>query len=135
MDTRRWLNPSLPQTLQICVILLYFRAVFMLLFGLDLQVRAVFPVDELLRVVLPAALAAGAFGMANKQRWGYYLAIVGAAIPLLARLLLGFGIGFDGDIPAVSPLDYDVLGLLFEGALLVLLLHPQSREYQKIWFE
>ena len=33
METRRWLNPSLAQTLQIAVLLLYVDAVFYALFG------------------------------------------------------------------------------------------------------
>jgi hypothetical protein len=63
--------------------------------------------------------------------------LVAAALPLVARALLGFGI-FLGDIDlgsGVSPLDYDVIGLIFEVALLALLVHPRSREYQKIWLE
>jgi hypothetical protein len=30
---------------------------------------------------------------------------------------------------------YDPLRLLFAGALFALLLHPMSREYQRIWFK
>jgi len=57
-------------------------------------------------------------------------------LPLLARLLLGFGISLAGDdLPTVSPLSYDEIGLLFEVALVALLVHPRSREYQKIWLE
>ena len=28
-----------------------------------------------------------------------------------------------------------IISFIFDGALLVTLLHPQSREYQRIWFE
>ena len=28
-----------------------------------------------------------------------------------------------------------LISLLFDGALVALLLHPMSREYQRIWFE
>ena len=28
-----------------------------------------------------------------------------------------------------------ILTLLFDGALVALLLHPQSRDYQRIWFK
>jgi hypothetical protein len=34
-----------------------------------------------------------------------------------------------------NPLGTDLLTLMFEIALLALLLHPQSREYQRIWFK
>ena len=29
----------------------------------------------------------------------------------------------------------DILSLMFEIALVLLLLHPQSREYERIWFK
>src|SRR5688572_3379733 len=103
METRRWLNQSQPQTLQIAVFLLYFRAVVMLLFNVDDQIRLVFPLDGLLRVALPAALAAGGYGIANEKKWGYTLALAGAFVPLAARLLLAFGIGLDVDVPAIGP--------------------------------
>ncbi|CAN5164424.1 hypothetical protein BH18ACT4_BH18ACT4_02240 [soil metagenome] len=135
METRRWINQSQPQTLVIAVFLAYFRAVFTLLFGVDDQIQVVFPMDQLLRVALAAALAGGAYGIANEKKWGYSLAVAAAFVPLVARLLLGLGIGLDGDVPAISPLEYDIIGRLFEVALMVLLLHPQSREYKRIWFK
>jgi hypothetical protein len=95
----------------------------------------VFPMDGLLRLALPAALAGGAYGIANEKKWGYTLAIGAAFLPLVARLLLGLGISFDVDVGAVSPFEYDVIGLMFEVALVVLLLHPQSREHRRIWFK
>ncbi len=121
--------------LQIAVFLLYFRAAFTLLFGADDQIQVVFPADEALRVAMTALLAGGAFLIANEKRSGYWMAVVGAIVPLLARLLLALGIGFDGDIPAIGPFEYDAIGLLFEVALIALLVHPQSREYQRIWFK
>lgn len=135
METRRWLNQSQPQTLQIAVFLLYFRAVFTLLFGADDQIQVVFPADVLMRVVMTALLAGGGFLIANEKRSGYAMAITAAIVPLLARFLLALGIGFDGDIPAIGPFEYDPIGLLFEVALIALLVHPQSREYQRIWFK
>jgi hypothetical protein len=136
---RRWVNPSQPDLLQIAVFLGYFRAASILLFGLDAQF-IVFPAEGLLRIALPAALAGGAYLMVQGRRIGWQLLILGAALPLVARLLLGFGIYLHDTIAkdligSVSPLDYDVIGLIFEVALFALLLHPRSRQYQKIWFE
>lgn len=132
---RRWVNHSQPDLLQIATFLGYFRGVFTLLFGLDLQF-VVFPARDLFRLALPVLLADGAYLMANGRRLGWQLLLVGAIFPLLARLLLGFGISLAGDdLPSVSPLEYDAIGLLFEVALVGLLLHPRSREYQKIWLE
>ena len=135
MEIRRWTNQSLPDLMQIAVFLLYFRGAITLLFGLDLQMEAVFPAPGTTRIVLSLALAAAAVGIANERKWGYFAGVVVAAVPLVARLLLGLGISFRFDVPSVSPLDYDVIGLLFEVALFALLVHPRSREHQRIWFK
>jgi hypothetical protein len=34
-----------------------------------------------------------------------------------------------------NPLATNIITLMFEVALIALLLHPQSREYQRIWFK
>jgi hypothetical protein len=135
MQTRRWVNPSQPQTMQIAVFLLYFRAVSDLIWGIGIQF-AVMPLHDLLEIVLPVALGAAGWLIANERKSGWRLGVVAAALPLVARLLLGLGISFGVNLHGrVSPFDYDVLGLLFEVALFVLLVHPQSRDYQRIWFK
>jgi hypothetical protein len=106
METRRWTNPSQPQTLQIAVLLLYINAVFGLLFGV---LGTAFGV-----VLIVGGIGAG-FGIANERRWGYVLGVVVAAL----NVLLNLG---------------TVVGLMFAVALVALLLHPQSRDYQRIWF-
>ena len=129
------MNPTLPQTLQIAVWLCYFRAVTVLLFGLDGQF-IVFPFRGLIHLTLPVLFAVGAYLMANERKRGYLCAVVAAAAPLAARLLLAFGISFSSiDVRAISPFRYDVVGLLFEAALFVLLVHPESRNYERIWFK
>lgn len=135
MQTRRWVNPSQPQTMQIAVFLLYFSAVSDLIWGIGVQF-AVMPFHDLLEIVLPVALGAAGWLIANERKSGWRLGVIAAALPLVARLLLGLGISFGVSISGrVSPFDYDVLGLLFEVALFVLLVHPQSRDYQRIWFK
>jgi hypothetical protein len=137
METRRWVNPTQPQTLQIAVWLLYLEAAFTLLFPSTLEhVYVVFPAPGLVRIGMAAALAGGAYLIANDRKSGYRLALVAALVPLAARLLLGLGISFRyGNIAATSPVEYNPIGLLFEIALVALLLHPQSREHEKIWFK
>ena len=109
---QRFFDPSQPQTLQIAVILLYLEAFFSLVgsFG----------------VALPFALAyaGGGYGIANGKKWGYILALVVA--------LLRLGVQLVGQT-MTSALN-DPIGLMFGIALVALLAHPQSREYQKIWF-
>jgi hypothetical protein len=123
MQRRRWLNQGQPQTLIIACFLLYFNAGAALLFGLSSSFAGVRAID-----LLPiAAGVLGAYGIANERRWGYYLAIVVAFVPFV------FGAIFNTDhnpFGGASPIT-----LLFEIALVALLLHPQSREYQKVWFK
>ncbi|CAN5728238.1 hypothetical protein BH20ACT1_BH20ACT1_13550 [soil metagenome] len=116
METRRWTNPSHPQPLQIAVFLLYANAVFGLLF------QTPFRLFGILGFLVVVAYGAGGFGVANDQNWGYILAVAVSAIVLLASLSLG--INFN-----------NIISLMFDVALLVLLIHPQSRTYRSIWFK
>jgi hypothetical protein len=116
METRRWTNPTQPQTLQIAVFLLYINAVFVAIFG---------GLGSPLGIALVAGGGAGGFGIANERRWGYKLGLAMALCPFLLRMAVnGVESVFGGD----------VINLMFEIALVALLLHPHSREYQKIWF-
>jgi hypothetical protein len=142
METRRWVNRSHPQTLLVLTLMLYIEAVFTLL-GLGLQ-YIVLPGSTLggsgdvsnilVQIGLPIAMAAAAYLVANEKKAGYQLALAVTALPLLCRLLLMFGIGFGPNVGSVGPLDYDVIGLMIEVALFALVLHPQSRDYERIWF-
>ena len=109
---RQWTNPSQPQTLQIAVFLLYINAVFAVLFG---------GLGSIYGLMIIAGGVAGGFGIAQEKRWGYGL---GLAVPLLPFVIIIAG----------KALITGVIGLMFDIALVALLLHPQSREYQRIWF-
>lgn len=119
MDERRFLNQSQPQTLVIATMLLYLNAAFGLLFG----VVALSPILALATII---GLAAGGFGIANEKKWGYAVAVT-AAIAQVGMFILVFGIEV-----VEFPL---IITLLFDGALVALLLHPESRDYQRIWFK
>ena len=121
METRRWTNPSQPQTLQIAVFLLYANAVLSLIFG-----NAYFRFGGLFGLVAMIAFAAGGFGIANEKRWGYTTAVVVSAGEVLCLILIFGPIGLLGS--------QNLLGFAFAVALAALLLHPQSRDYQRIWF-
>jgi hypothetical protein len=116
METRRWTNPTQPQTLQIAVFLLYIHAVFGLLFG---------GIGNPIGIGMIVGNAAGGFGIANEKRWGYNLGLAMAFVPFALRTAF---FGLDGIFGT------DFVSLMFEVALVALLLHPQSRSYQKIWF-
>jgi hypothetical protein len=117
MQTRRWVDPSQPQTLQIAVFLLYAQAAFALLFGQY--------IDGLVLLVTIAGVAAG-YGIANKQKWGYGLGLIVALFPFIYRAV-SYGLNYT--------ISGDFVSVMFEVALVLLLLHPQSRAYERIWFE
>jgi uncharacterized membrane protein (DUF2068 family) len=120
METRRWTNPSQPQTLYMATFLLYINAAFNVLFG------AIFTAIGLVLVI---GEVAGGFGIANEKRWGYYLGVGVATLGLLPILLTILANGV-GSIFSVAL----ILNALFPVALFALLVHPMSREDQKIWF-
>jgi hypothetical protein len=116
VSERRWIDPRQPQTLQIATFILYFYAVIALIGALFGQ--AVYALPAL-------AGAAGAFGMANEKRWGYQLAVLAASVRLLLPIVL-YGLT---DILRSNP-----IGFMMSAAIVALLLHPQSRDYQRIWY-
>ena len=119
MASRRFLNPAQPQTLLIAVYLLYFQAAFLLF---ALLVNGTFP--PLFVAIVVGQFAAG-YGIANEFKWGYALGIGMAVLPFALRF-------FASGNPLASA---DLLNLMFEIALVALLLHPLSRDYQRIWFK
>jgi hypothetical protein len=114
VNDRKFVNQFQPQTLVIATVLLYINAVFDFL--------SFWP----LLMLIAVALAAGGYGIANEKRWGYSLAVV-VAVLRVALLLI-----FAGTEVLEFPL---ILTLLFDAALVGLLVHPESREYQRIWFK
>ena len=78
-------------------------------------------------LIIAGEVAAG-LGIANERKWGYYLAVTMATLALVFPALALIGhLGLIVD-PAF------LLSILFPVALFALLIHPMSREYQKIWF-
>ena len=117
METRRWINQSQPQTLQIAVFLFYFDAAFN---GLALLSGG----GGILGLLILAGQVGAGYGIANEHKWGYYLGVAMACLPFLLRLAFG-----------LNPFGVNIITLMFEVALVALLLHPQSRDYERIWFK
>ena len=105
MENRRWVNPTQPQTLQIAVFLLYINAFFSLLYG---------GLGSPYGVAIVAGSVAAGFGIANERKWGYGLGVAMALLPFAWAIAHG-----------INPLGGDVINLLFEIALVALLLHPR----------
>ncbi len=120
IERRRWVNPAQPQTLQIAVLLLYLNAAFTVIF----QVLPTGSLSWLLLLFVAGGVLAG-FGIANEKKWGYGLGIAMAVFPFALRFYV-LGNPFEGT---------NILTLMFDVALVALLLHPQSRDYQRIWFK
>jgi hypothetical protein len=115
LNARRWFPSQQPQTLQIAVALLYWNAFLSLFFG-----AIAHGFGRLLLFVIVAEVA-GAFGIANERKWGYLIAVTVAALLLVLTLTAGLFAG-------------GLLNLVFQVALVLLLLHPMSRNYYKVWF-
>lgn len=116
MPERHWINQSHPQTLQGAVLFSYLNAALALIYTLILGLQPYLFVFVL--------LAVAAFGIANDKKWGYWGGVVLACLYLVAEvaaIVTGGNLG-------------GVLDLLFAGILVVLLLHPESRHYERIWF-
>jgi len=129
VNDMRWWNPGLPQTLQIGVILSYVTGVFGLIglgggIGFLLVYLGIggFPALVLGIGALIGCIAAG-LGMSSERKWGWTLAVVLAALVTASSLVVLF-LGQFGAI----------LGLIFDVAWVVALVHPMSREYQRIYF-
>ena len=120
-EPRRFINRSQPQTLFIAVFLLYIEAAFSLVTMLG---YGYFPI---LWLAAAAGGVAAGYGIANEKKWGYWLGVVVAFLPFVLRLLRG---GPDAVLATGQ-----LLNLMFEIALVALLLHPQSRDYQRVWFK
>lgn len=144
---RRFFNPSQPQTLQGAVFLLYANVFFALLFrtgsqGLynavayalsrgHLYGTSATRVGNIVAVLVILGSAAAAYLIANERKIGWRLGVVVAALPvgsLLALILFGWP-------ERLNPLDAIDVKLIFDVALLVLLLHDQTRSYEKVWFK
>ncbi len=110
---RSWFPSSAPQTLQYSVVLLYWNAAIALLVGLI--TRSTF---GLVGLVLIAGDVAGGYGISNEKKWGYVTALVTAVLSLAEVVVGGLGI----------------ISLLFAVLLVVLLVHPMSRNYYRLWF-
>ena len=111
MSSRRWVNRHQPQTLVLATVLLYIEGVFNLARGAGL-------------LAIGLGMAAAGAGIANDRRWGWWLGVATAGLSVLARLTW-FGYG--------SSMSF-LLTLVFPVALFALLVHPHSRNYQRIWF-
>ena len=138
LDPRKWFDRMQPQTMQIATWLLYLNGFFALIGFMDKSDWIGFArVDKgalgsLIGLVVVASFIAGGYLMANDRKIGYRLALVAAFSPFALRIWILWS------YPEFSAIDKvtgnDTIGFIFEAALCALLLHPQSREHQRLWY-
>lgn len=105
-------------------ILLYINAVLGLVFGTVLV-----ELGELVGLAGLVGLGAAGYGIANERKWGYGL---GVAVVGIELAILGFWLA--RDVGLLLNINFILLAL-WPVVLMALLRHPQSREYQRIWFK
>ena len=138
LDPRKWFDRLQPQTLQIAMWLLYLNGFFALIGFMDKSDWAGIAretkgsLGSFVGLFVVVAFIGGGFLMANDRKVGYKLALVAAFSPFALRIWIM------GWVPGFSIIDKitgnDIIGFIFEAALCALLLHPQSREHQRVWY-
>ena len=142
LDWRKWFDKMQPQTLQIAAMLLYLNGFFALVNVFDTTgylgyIRSRFGFGFVFGLVVVGAHVFGGFLMANDRKLGYKLGLAAAFSPFVLRYwafsdlanFTGARISFYDKISGGS-----TMGLIFEIALCVLMLHSQSRSHQRIWY-
>lgn len=137
LNRRKWIDRMQPQTLQIATWLLYINGFFALVELIDgggvlHYFRQRYTFGFLLGLAVVALHVAGAFLMANERKFGWKLSVVAAVSP--------FVLTFVAYTQLNAPIRYRLFGasllsFAFDVAVLALLLHPQSKEHQRIWYQ
>lgn len=133
MNNRVWVNNRQPQTLYIAQVMLYFRGAMAVLFGAlfvigDVRLFGSQLLATIWILLITVGAIAGAYGIANEQKWGYQLGVAAGAAPFVLRIQRLFDDGL------VDALTFDPLSLVFDVAILAALLHQQSAQYQRVYF-
>ena len=157
-QNRRWMNQSQPRWLQYATWLLYWSAFWSLISLFDGALRIggaglLGLISVVLRIAEIPLAVFGASEMAMYHKRGYPMALAAAFIPAATRFLSIIGVfggpavvpyvGFTENVGIIDVIRFTVfpvggsLGSIvsyaFEVALIVFLLHPESRRYAKIW--
>ena len=118
---KKWFDQTQPQTMQVAVMLLYLTAAINVILGFVIGGGGFF------LLLVSAGMVGGAYGMANEQKSGYVVALIFACMPI--AFLIGLSLYYRH---VIFP---GFINTLMQVALIALLLHPQTREYKKIWFK
>jgi hypothetical protein len=137
IDFRKWFDRFQPQTLQAATWFLYISGAFMLIFISDVgtwtwvaQKRYGYGLIVVLALI--ACHALGGLLMANDRKLGYWLALVAAFSPFAGRIWAMHGLGYTTTTIVTGG---NTIGFILDVALIALLLHPTSREHQRVWYK
>lgn len=146
LDSKKWFDRMQPQTLQIATWLLYLNGFFALVSVFDKTgylgyIRFRFGLGLVIGLLVVAAHVMGGFLMANDRKLGYRLAVVAAFSPFVLRSVAMADLRAHYEFP-ISLVDYllgrplggGLVTIVFDAALIALLLHRQSRDHQRIWY-
>ena len=138
LNPRKWFDRLQPQTMQIATWLLYLNGFFALISFMDQRDWIGYArVDKgalgsLVGIIVLASFIGGGFLMANDRKIGYRLALVAAFSPFVLRIWILWS--YSGFTALDKITGKDTIGFIFEAALCALLLHPQIREHQRVWY-
>ncbi|MCE2855046.1 MAG: hypothetical protein LW606_05015 [Ilumatobacteraceae bacterium] len=142
LDPRKWFERSLPQTLQIGLWLLYINGAFALIEYLDGTddlgyLRGRSTLGAIVGLIVCVLFIGSGYLIANEKKLGYNMAIAAAFSPFLVRFwaYTDFESRMGVSVSLLDKLTGNTLvGFAFDVALCALVLHPMSRNHQRIWF-
>ncbi len=138
LNPRKWFDRMQPQTMQIATWLLYLNGFFALISFMDKRDWIGYArVDKgafgsLIGILVVGSFIGGGFLMANDRKIGYKLAVVAAFSPFALRIWVLWSYSGYSTLDKIT--GSDTIGFIFEAALCALLLHPHSREHQRVWY-
>ncbi|CAB4856228.1 MAG: hypothetical protein F2780_00780 [Actinobacteria bacterium] len=138
LNPRKWFDRMQPQTMQIATWLLYLNGFFALISFMDKRDWIGYArVDKgafgsLIGILVVGSFIGGGFLMANDRKIGYKLAVVAAFSPFALRIWVLWSYSGYSNLDKIT--GNDTIGFIFEAALCALLLHPHSREHQRVWY-
>jgi uncharacterized membrane protein len=138
LNPRKWFDRMQPQTMQIATWLLYLNGFFALISFMDKRDWIGYArVDKgafgsLIGILVVGSFIGGGFLMANDRKIGYKLAVVAAFSPFALRIWVLWSYSGYSTLDKIT--GNDTIGFIFEAALCALLLHPHSREHQRVCY-
>ncbi len=142
IDWRKWFDRMQPQTLQIATMLLYLNGFFALMSVVDRNnylgyIRDRYWFGLFIGLAFVLLHVFGGLLMANDRKIGYKFGVAAAFSPFVLRFWAFSDLAsrMGGQISLYRKISGgSTTSLIFEIALCALLLHPQSRSHQRIWY-